>query len=134
MVSLQAVQAHNATLKSLTPGLIAVFGKFNLLQHATRYDEAIAARSPLKALHLTNPLPVGGTSGIALSTALALARQTPSPKIYLIGRSQSAADVAIASMKTINSSAQPTFLQTDISLLKNVDSVCAEIAARERKK
>ena len=36
-------------------------------------------------------------------------------------------------MKTVNSSAQPTFLQTDISLLKNVDSVCAEIAAREKK-
>ncbi|KAJ9247239.1 hypothetical protein DTO207G8_8211 [Paecilomyces variotii] len=101
MVNLQAVQAHNATLKSLTSGLVAVF--------------------------------VGGTSGIALSTALALTRHTPSPKIYLIGRSQSAADAAIASMKTINSSAQPTFLQTDISLLKNVDSVCAEIAAREEK-
>lgn len=84
-------------------------------------------------MHLTNPSPVGGTSGIALSTALALTRHTPSPKIYLIGRSQSAADAAIASMKTINSSAQPTFLPTDVSLLKNVDSVCAEIAAREKK-
>ncbi|OJJ47302.1 hypothetical protein ASPZODRAFT_142044 [Penicilliopsis zonata CBS 506.65] len=76
---------------------------------------------------------VGGTSGIALSTALAFARQTASPKIYLIGRSQSAADAAITSMKAINSSAQATFLQSDISLLKNVDSVCGEIAARERK-
>lgn len=101
MVNLQAIQAHNATLKSLTSGLVVVF--------------------------------VGGTSGIALSTALALTRHTPSPKIYLIGRSQSAADAAIASMKTINSSAQPTFLPTDVSLLKNVDSVCAEIAAREKK-
>lgn len=36
-------------------------------------------------------------------------------------------------MKTINPSAQPTFLQTDISLLKNVDSVCDEIAAKEKK-
>lgn len=76
---------------------------------------------------------VGGTSGISLSTALALARHTSSPKIYLIGRSQSAADTAIASMKSINPSAQPTFLQTDISLLKNVDRVCADIAARESK-
>ncbi|PKY07522.1 hypothetical protein P168DRAFT_287998 [Aspergillus campestris IBT 28561] len=101
MVNLQAVQAHNATLKSLTSNLVAVF--------------------------------VGGTSGIALSTALALTRHTPSPKIYIIGRNQSAADTAIASMKTANSSAQPTFLQTDISLLKNVDSVCAQIAAREKK-
>lgn len=81
---------------------------------------------------LTHPL-VGGTSGISLSTALALARHTPSPKIYLIGRSRSAADSAIASMKTINPSAQPTFVQADISLLKNVDSACAEIAAKETK-
>ncbi|KAF2815392.1 uncharacterized protein BDZ99DRAFT_550165 [Mytilinidion resinicola] len=101
MVSLKTVQAHNAALKTLAPGLVAVF--------------------------------VGGTSGISLSTALAFAHHTPSPKIYLIGRSQSAADTAIASMKTLNPSAQPTFLQTDISLLKNVDSVCGEVAAKEKK-
>lgn len=45
MVNLQAVQAHNATLKSLTSGLVAVFGKFNLLQHAIF--------SLFKALHIT---------------------------------------------------------------------------------
>ncbi|KAL4916471.1 hypothetical protein BDW62DRAFT_104649 [Aspergillus aurantiobrunneus] len=100
MVKLQNVLAHNAGLKSLGPGLVAVF--------------------------------VGGTSGISLSTALALARHTVSPKIYLIGRSQSAADEAIATLKSLNPSAQPTFLQSDISLLKNVDSVCAEIKAREK--
>jgi NAD(P)-dependent dehydrogenase (short-subunit alcohol dehydrogenase family) len=76
---------------------------------------------------------VGGTSGISLSTALAFARHTSSPKIYLIGRSRSAADSAISLIKTINPSAQPAFIQSDISLLKNVDSVCAEIAAKERK-
>jgi hypothetical protein len=36
-------------------------------------------------------------------------------------------------MENINPSVQPTFLQSDISLLKNVDSVCAEIAAKEKK-
>ncbi|KAL2819617.1 hypothetical protein BDW59DRAFT_120478 [Aspergillus cavernicola] len=101
MVKLQAIRAHNASLKSLAPGLVGVF--------------------------------VGGTSGIALSTALAFARHASSPKIYLIGRSQSAADNAIASMKTINPSAQPTFLQTDISLLKNIDTVCAKITSKEKR-
>ncbi|KAL2808435.1 hypothetical protein BJX63DRAFT_436109 [Aspergillus granulosus] len=76
---------------------------------------------------------VGGTSGIALSTALALARHTVSPKIYLLGRSQPAADEAITTIKSVNPSATPTFLKSDISLLKNVDSVCAEISAREKK-
>ncbi|KAL5355842.1 hypothetical protein BJX96DRAFT_141949 [Aspergillus floccosus] len=76
---------------------------------------------------------VGGTSGIALSTATALARHTRSPRIYLVGRSQSAANSAIESIKTINPSAQPTFIQADVSLLKNVDGVCAEIASREKR-
>ncbi|KAF7591619.1 hypothetical protein BBP40_001319 [Aspergillus hancockii] len=88
-------------LKSLAPGLVAVF--------------------------------VGGTSGISLSTALAFACHTVSPKIYLVGRSQSAAETAVTSMKTIHPSAQPTFLQTDISLLRKVDNVCAKIEAKEKK-
>ncbi|PYH48094.1 uncharacterized protein BP01DRAFT_353957 [Aspergillus saccharolyticus JOP 1030-1] len=99
MVTLQTIQAHNATLKALPPSLVAVF--------------------------------VGGTSGISLSTARSLARHTTAPKIYLIGRSQPAADRAIAELKSINPAAQPTFLQADISLLHNVDRVCAEITARE---
>ncbi|KAM0325836.1 hypothetical protein ACHAQA_007138 [Verticillium albo-atrum] len=76
---------------------------------------------------------VGGTSGISLSTALALARHATSPRIYLIGRSQSAADAAIASVKDINPTAEPTFIQADVSLLKNVDAVCEQIAAKEQK-
>ncbi|KAF2789576.1 hypothetical protein K505DRAFT_352489 [Melanomma pulvis-pyrius CBS 109.77] len=46
---------------------------------------------------------------------------------------QSAADTTIASMRTINPSVQPKFLQPDISLLQNVDSGCAEIAAKEKR-
>ncbi|KAL4947819.1 hypothetical protein BDW69DRAFT_199349 [Aspergillus filifer] len=100
MVNLQTVRAHNESLKSLGPGLVAVF--------------------------------VGGTSGISLSTALALARHSTSPRIYLIGRSQSAADDAIERIKTLNPNAQPTFLKADISLLKGVDGVCEEIKKREK--
>ncbi|KAM3440318.1 hypothetical protein NHJ13734_003336 [Beauveria thailandica] len=76
---------------------------------------------------------VGGTSGIALSTALALARHTQSPNIYLVGRSQPAADAAIATMKSINPSARATFVQADISVLRNVDTVCETIAEKEKK-
>ncbi|RDW61811.1 uncharacterized protein DSM5745_10483 [Aspergillus mulundensis] len=100
MVSLSTVHAHNASLKSLGPGLVAVF--------------------------------VGGTSGISLSTALALARHTVSPKIYLIGRSAPAAQSAINTIKTLNPSATTTFLQSDISLLRNVDSVCEKITKNEK--
>ncbi|KAL6239484.1 hypothetical protein BDW75DRAFT_198301 [Aspergillus navahoensis] len=75
---------------------------------------------------------VGGTSGISLSTALALARHTISPKIYLVGRSKPAAESAIKSIKALNPSAEPVFLQSDISLLKNVDRVCEQITRREK--
>ncbi|KAL4902333.1 hypothetical protein BDW74DRAFT_186876 [Aspergillus multicolor] len=101
MVSLSTVHAHNATLKSLGPGLVAVF--------------------------------VGGTSGISLSTALSFARHTTAPRIYLIGRSQPAATSAIETIKTLNPEARATFLQSDISLLRNVDNVCEEIKKQEEK-
>ncbi|KAL4753738.1 hypothetical protein BDW72DRAFT_209547 [Aspergillus terricola var. indicus] len=100
MVSLRAVRAHNASLKSLGADLVAVF--------------------------------VGGTSGISLSTALSLARHTVSPKIYLIGQNRNAAESAVRSIRALNPSAEPIFLLSDISRLKNVDRVCEQIASRER--
>ncbi|KAL3434160.1 hypothetical protein BDV09DRAFT_186085 [Aspergillus tetrazonus] len=100
MVSLRAVRAHNASLKSLGANLVAVF--------------------------------VGGTSGISLSTAFSLARHTVSPKIYLIGQSRQAAESAVRSIRALNPSAEVIFLLSDISLLKNVDQVCKQIASRER--
>ncbi|RAL13356.1 uncharacterized protein BO97DRAFT_450010 [Aspergillus homomorphus CBS 101889] len=95
--------------------------------------QAIRAHNlALKSLGPSLVAVFGGTSGISLSTAQALARYTTSPKIYLIGRNQPAATRAIEDLKAINPSAQPTFLQTDISLLANVDRVCAEITTREK--
>lgn len=38
MVSLQTIQAHNATLKTLALGLVAVFGKFKVFRHSTFYN------------------------------------------------------------------------------------------------
>lgn len=38
MVNLHTIQAHNAALtSSLASGLVAVFGKFNVLQHYSFY-------------------------------------------------------------------------------------------------
>ncbi|KAL4977964.1 hypothetical protein BDW66DRAFT_158558 [Aspergillus desertorum] len=67
-----------------------------------------------------------------LSTALSLARHITSPKIYLIERSKPAAETAIRSIKALNPSAEPIFVQSDISLLKNVDRVCERIITREK--
>jgi NAD(P)-dependent dehydrogenase (short-subunit alcohol dehydrogenase family) len=75
---------------------------------------------------------VGGTSGIGLYTARELARNTTSPHIYLIGRNQIGAAKIIDELKAINSSSQVSFIQKDVSLLKNVDEACQEIRAKEK--
>jgi len=99
MVSLEAVRASNASLKSLPP-LVAVF--------------------------------VGGTSGIGLYTARELARNTTSPHIYLIGRNQAEASKITQELQAINSSSKVSFIQKDVSLLKNVDEACQEIKSKEK--
>ncbi|KAF2440400.1 hypothetical protein P171DRAFT_100376 [Karstenula rhodostoma CBS 690.94] len=80
--------------------------------------------------HLTAVF-AGGTSGIGLYTLLALARHCANPTIYFIGRSQTAATRILADLDTTNPAGTYTFLPADVSLLKNVDAVCAHIAARE---
>jgi short-subunit dehydrogenase len=76
---------------------------------------------------------VGGTSGIGESTAREFVRHTPAPHVYLVGRSREQGEKLIAEFKTINGDAQTHFIQSDVSLLKNVDEVCKEISGKEEK-
>jgi NAD(P)-dependent dehydrogenase (short-subunit alcohol dehydrogenase family) len=101
MVSLTAVRTHNSSLKSLSPGLVAVF--------------------------------VGGTSGIGLSTAREFVRNTNSPHIYLVGRNETEAKHIITEFQTLNATSKVDFIKSDVSLLKNVDQACQEIAQKEKK-
>ncbi|KAF1973098.1 hypothetical protein BU23DRAFT_143159 [Bimuria novae-zelandiae CBS 107.79] len=80
--------------------------------------------------HLTAVF-VGGTSGIGLYTLLALAQHCAHLTIYLIGRSQSSASSILAQLHIINPAGVYTFLQSDVSLMTNVDAVCAQIRAKE---
>jgi NAD(P)-dependent dehydrogenase (short-subunit alcohol dehydrogenase family) len=75
---------------------------------------------------------VGGTSGIGLFTARELVRNTTAPHIYLIGRNQTEATKIIQELKNINSSSEVSFIQKDVSLLKNVDEACNEIKSKEK--
>ncbi|KAI4637441.1 hypothetical protein J4E83_000257 [Alternaria metachromatica] len=99
MVALDIVRAHNASLKTLPPNLVAVF--------------------------------VGGTSGIGFFTAREFVRTTTSPHVYLIGRNATEASKIMDELNSINSSSQVSFIQKDISLLKNVDEACSEIKSKE---
>jgi NAD(P)-dependent dehydrogenase (short-subunit alcohol dehydrogenase family) len=75
---------------------------------------------------------VGGTSGIGFFTAREFVRSTTSPHVYLIGRNATEAGKIIEELKSINSASQVSFIQKDISLLKNVDEACNEIKSNEK--
>jgi short-subunit dehydrogenase len=76
---------------------------------------------------------VGGTSGIGETTAREFVRYTINPRVYLVGRSQEQADHIQAEFKELNPESQVNFIQSDVSLLRNVDKVCDEIKAKEEK-
>lgn len=67
---------------------------------------------------------VGGTSGVGRIMLLKLAKYAKCPQIYLVGRSQAAADDIIAECKTLNPQGRYTFIQADVSLVADVDSLC----------
>lgn len=75
---------------------------------------------------------VGATSGIGLNSLKAFARYTQSPRIYFIGRSQSAGSRIAEECKALNPSGEYIFISADISLMRNVDEVVRDITAKEK--
>lgn len=74
---------------------------------------------------------VGGTSGVGEHTLKMFAKYVPKSRIYIIGRSQKAADDIIQECRKLGPHSKFEFIQADISLLKNVDDVCGQIRAKE---
>lgn len=74
---------------------------------------------------------VGATSGIGAATLKAFAKNTRSPRAYFVGRSQEAADQIVAECKTLNPEGEYIFIPADVSLIRVVDEVCAQIKAKE---
>ncbi|KAK5735786.1 hypothetical protein LTR17_007959 [Elasticomyces elasticus] len=75
---------------------------------------------------------VGATSGIGEYTLRALAKYAVRPRIYFVGRSQEAATRIVAACREVNPEAELLFLKSDVSLIRNVDEVCREIAGKEK--
>lgn len=69
---------------------------------------------------------VGGTSGLGLSTALALARHSVSPHIFIVGRNEAIFPSIESQCKSINPDAKVEFLPTDVTELAAVDKVCSD--------
>ncbi|KAJ5305757.1 hypothetical protein PENANT_c015G08449 [Penicillium antarcticum] len=76
---------------------------------------------------------VGGTSGIGETTARAFVRSTLSPRVYLVGRSESRASQIIEELRASNPDGQINFVKSDVSRLHDVDEACKAIQAKEEK-
>ncbi|CAG7935086.1 unnamed protein product [Penicillium nalgiovense] len=88
---------------------------------------------------ITNTLPaglvavfVGATNGIGEAALKEFARSTRSPRAYFIGRSQEAAARITAECRQLNPEGEFTFIKADVSLIRNVDSVCRELQSKEK--
>ncbi|KAF9880835.1 hypothetical protein CkaCkLH20_01877 [Colletotrichum karsti] len=75
----------------------------------------------------------GATSGIGQATCKALVEHCEEPTVYIVGRNIASATATMEHLKTLNPSAKIHFIQSDLSLLNNVDAVCREIMEKETK-
>ncbi|MCJ1316187.1 hypothetical protein MMC15_001507 [Xylographa vitiligo] len=76
---------------------------------------------------------IGGTSGTGKGTLRQLAKHAKAPKIYIVGRSQRSATPLLDELKSLNPQGTFVFLETEISLIRNVDKICSKIARQEKK-
>lgn len=98
-----------------------------LLSEVTAANEGIADTLPngLTAVF------VGGTSGVGEYTLKAFARSVPKPRVYIVGRSQDAADRIITECQKLRADGCYEFLKADVGLLSGVDQVCRQIKSKE---
>lgn len=90
--------------------------------------EVRSANATLKTKHESlTAVFTGSTSGIGLATIRSLAKQIPKPKAVIVGRSRTKFEPELQNLKDINPSGEYTFLEADVSLLKNIDAVCEQI-------
>ena len=76
---------------------------------------------------------VGATSGIGMGSLKALARKAHEPKVYILGRSKRAAAPLLIELGTLNPQATYVFIETEVSLMRNVDMACEQIKSNEKK-
>lgn len=76
---------------------------------------------------------VGATSGIGMGTLKQFAKYAQAPKVYILGRSKKAAVSLLSEIQSSNPEGKFEFIETEISLMKNVDLACDQIKANEEK-
>ncbi|KAK9451763.1 oxidoreductase andH [Limtongia smithiae] len=98
-----------------------------LLTDIRESNSRIATELPAKLVAVF----VGGTSGIGETTMKQFAKNVKEPRIYFVGRSDTAAERIKTELAALNPHGEYFFIQSDVSLIKNVDKVCDEIKERE---
>jgi NAD(P)-dependent dehydrogenase (short-subunit alcohol dehydrogenase family) len=76
---------------------------------------------------------VGATSGIGMGTLKQYAKYAQGGKAYIVGRSKNATEPLLNELKASNPKGTFEFIETEISLIKNVDLACEEIKSKEKK-
>jgi len=75
----------------------------------------------------------GATSGIGAGTLKKLVTMLDAPTIYVIGRSAKGFVDQQKTLESLNPTCKIVFIEAEFSLLSNVDAVCKQIAAAEKK-
>jgi NADP-dependent 3-hydroxy acid dehydrogenase YdfG len=76
---------------------------------------------------------VGATKGIGAATLRQLTKNLKAPTIYIVGRSKGGFSSQLSELKTLNPDASFEFLETEISLIKNVDRISKKLKETESK-
>ena len=76
---------------------------------------------------------VGGTSGIGKGTLMQFSKYANAPRVYIVGRCQNSATPLLKELQSLNPQGTFTFIESQISLIGNVDKVCEEIKKNEQK-
>lgn len=76
---------------------------------------------------------VGATSGIGEATLKAFVQNTISPRVYIVGRSTTAAERIKKECQVLNEDGKVEFLKADVTELSEVDRICKEIVSREQR-
>ncbi|KAK3693038.1 hypothetical protein B0T22DRAFT_448846 [Podospora appendiculata] len=99
------------------------------LQFVRGHNSALKAQTPGLVAVFT-----GATKGIGAATAQALIKLLNTPTIYIVGRSEEKFSISQQPhLQALNSGARIVFIRADITLLREVDRVCALIATAEKK-
>jgi NAD(P)-dependent dehydrogenase (short-subunit alcohol dehydrogenase family) len=75
----------------------------------------------------------GATSGIGAGTLERMALMLDAPTFYVLGRSAARFASQRAKLESLNPSCKIVFLETEVSLLSDVDTVCKQISSAEQK-